>query len=109
MELSTAGATGVWPAGGSPVGSLKVTAVAMFWGSGFGLVVHPDADILGEVVGVEVPVPQAARVAREQAWVTMVVHGPPSVSWTAMATELPPCHDYRAPAGGVPHPLTRCT
>ena len=30
-----------------------------------GLVVHPDADVLGEVVAVEVPVPQAARVARE--------------------------------------------
>ena len=34
---------------------------------GLGLVVHPDADVLGEVVGVEVPVPQAARVARERA------------------------------------------
>ena len=33
---------------------------------GFGLVVHPDADVRGEVVGVEVPVPQAARVARER-------------------------------------------
>ena len=33
----------------------------------FGLVVHPDADVLGEVVAVEVPVPQAARVARERA------------------------------------------
>ena len=36
-------------------------------GLGLGLVVHPDADILGEVVGVEVPVPQATRVARERA------------------------------------------
>ena len=34
---------------------------------GLGLVVHPDADVCGEVVGVEVPVPQAARVARERA------------------------------------------
>ena len=32
-----------------------------------GLVVHPDPDILGEVVAVEVPVPQAARVASERA------------------------------------------
>ena len=32
-----------------------------------GLIVHPDADVLGEVVAVEVPVPQAARVARERA------------------------------------------
>ena len=36
-------------------------------GLGLGLVVHPDADVLGEVVAVEVPVPQAARVARERA------------------------------------------
>ena len=36
-------------------------------GLGLGLVVHPDADVLGEVIGVEVPVPQAARVARERA------------------------------------------
>ena len=33
MELSTAGATGVWPAGRPHTSrSLKVTAVAMFWG-----------------------------------------------------------------------------
>ena len=36
-------------------------------GLGLGLIVHPDADVLGEVVAVEVPVPQAARVARERA------------------------------------------
>ena len=34
---------------------------------GLCLVVHPDANVLGEVVAVEVPVPQAARVARERA------------------------------------------
>ena len=32
-----------------------------------GLIVHPDADVLSEVVAVEVPVPQAARVTRERA------------------------------------------